>query len=184
MAAALLAGCTSDEGSADTDAAATPLADPSDASDSASPEPDGVLIERPLYTVRIPQGWSDVGDQAMIDQDENSLRSRDNNAGISYPTANLTFYADPPFPTIQGSSRIIMGQVKDINPKIKRVADTTFAGEKAIHTVGPADDPGSWFQGFDFLHDGYLVEVRIDSPRGKAATQKIVDLVRSTWEWK
>jgi hypothetical protein len=61
--------------------------------------------------------------------------------------------------------------------------DTVWAGEAALHFAGfgPFD---TRMQAFYLHHDSDDYEIRVTSPGSKAASEEIVETIRSTWEWR
>lgn len=157
-----------------------------DPAESESPEQSaGVLIDRPNYSVHLPEIWTDTTDEAMITPLPNDFRSSAPRAGTEdVASADVVTFEESDYDSIEERKPLGLESAKGLSPKQKFDGTGTFADEDAILFAGPGLTPGSFTQTYEFLHHGMLYQLRVESLSGKQEAQTIVKELESTWEWK
>lgn len=185
LTATLVAGCgDSDEETNAGEPSSESTVTTSD-SGTASTPPDadlGAPVERPGYGFNLPRGWVDsTQDQSMADPEDAY--------GSVAADADHRLTVDVELDVSQelfdhGLSETI-GRMKSAYASSgKELADTTWAGETAVHVQGRGQTSGTRAQVFYLRHDDASYIISVQTPGGRKQNEAAVDAVRSSWTWE
>lgn len=172
----LFAGCSDDDDPASKGAGSpTPTASTETSptpSGTSEPTPSGVLVERPGFTLRVPEQW-------QVEKGDDSVRAQlatDPVAILSISRHQLT-----PMPPLE--DLVEMGEnLMSTSTKVKRVADTTVAGSAAF--VFEGEDLGYPRIVVGMERSDGIVTLALTHPGSMADARATLSAMLASWQWR
>ncbi|MDN5893197.1 MAG: hypothetical protein L0H93_04145 [Nocardioides sp.] len=182
LTATLLAACGDDDDKANNGRPSQESS--SSASDSASPTPAadlGVLVERTDYTFNLPRGWVDsTKDQALAGPE-------DSYGSLATDADHLVTVDAEPDVSQELFDHGLADMIKNLKSFYashgKKLPDTTWADETAIHVQGQGQKSGTRAQAFYLRHDDTAYIICVQTLGGQEQNEAAVEVLRSSWSW-